>query len=365
MRGCLCGVSARCHSRSWSRSRSRSRSWGRSRSRSRSPDPAAEEASRPAGYGPIGANLAVGGLPPSWVADKKQWATAKKQLRLLFAQYGTVLSIRSAAINPNQFVGGAARRRAKIAAKGPRNRCFLSYSKASEADAGIAALEGVELEAGRKMKVSMGQDQGLRDMGGDPVEAPQRDQAADDGSALPSEFSSRDTKADADQERQREAEYDAGAAGVCTMCGQPGHFAQGCPLTLGALRAPGPDAAAAAVAGTVARGPTDGELAAKKAAAHVQALAVLRSEELAMVEPHTIQLIVGAGGRTIQHIRETSGATVRCLDPMDSEDAERYHEMAGVGERRLVEIKGLSGQVAEAKRLVLQVAAGGGGGGAG
>ena len=102
------------------------------------------------------------GLPPIWVAGKEQWAAAKRELRPLFAKYGTVLSIRSATINPTRFVGGAARRRAKAAARGPQNRCFLSFSSAAEAAVAIATLDGAELQ-GRKLSVSLAEDQGLRD----------------------------------------------------------------------------------------------------------------------------------------------------------------------------------------------------------
>lgn len=205
-------------------------------------------------------------------------------------QFGTVLSIRSAAINPTRFVGGAARRRAKVAARGPQNRCFLSYSTAAEAAAAMAALDGADLQ-GRSLRISLAQDQGVSyamhdDGAGSELAAAsawQQHQDADDGSSLPTDFSSRSTKLDADRERQREAEHSAKSAMVCSICGKPGHFAQGCPLTLGAT--------AAANAGC-----SEAEEAAKRTASQARALSVLRSEVLLAVEADRVPSIIGPGG---------------------------------------------------------------------
>ena len=62
-------------------------------------------------------------------------------------------------------------------------------------------------------------------------------------------------------------------------------------------------------------------------------------------------------GATLAQIRKASGAHVRCLDPLDSSDAAKYRETADVEDKRLVLIEGLSAQVQEAKRLVLDAQA--------
>ena len=58
-----------------------------------------------------------------------------------------------------------------------------------------------------------------------------------------------------------------------------------------------------------------------------------------------------AGDRLAQ-IRETSGASVRCLDPLDSNDASKCRERGLLGNKRLILIEGLSAQVNTAQRLV-------------
>lgn len=60
-------------------------------------------------------------------------------------------------------------------------------------------------------------------------------------------------------------------------------------------------------------------------------------------------------------IREKSGASVRCLDPLDSNDATKYHERGlSASKSKLVLIEGLTAQVKTAQRLVLDVCSNGG-----
>lgn len=67
-------------------------------------------------------------------------------------------------------------------------------------------------------------------------------------------------------------------------------------------------------------------------------------------------------GATLARIREKSGASVRCLDLLDSNDAAKYHksELSGSKNKRLVSIEGLTAQVETARRLVLDACGNGG-----
>ena len=314
----------------------------------------------------------VAGLPPHWVADKAQWASAKKQLKPLFAKHGTVLSIRSAKLNPTKYIGASSKRRAR-AQRGPPNRCFVSFSTAEEAAAAMAALSGAEL-VGRVVTITMALDQGVRaSAGGGARRAAADDAGPEDGSQLPSDFATRSSKVELDRERQKEEEHAAQFAGTCTICGKSGHFAQGCPLTLGAPAAcrpaavapaaPAPaqpsqqaaDAFAAAVATAAALTGAAPPAAAPPQAAADPFAALLSSLHVPVPAEH-IGLVVGEGGATIARIRRESGVELRILDPYDTADAAVYRARGldpSSGGQRLVELKGLTAQCEQAKAQVL------------
>jgi hypothetical protein len=219
-------------------------------------------------------------------------------LRPLFAKYGTVLSIRSATINPTRFVGGAARRRAKAEARGPHNRCFLSFSSATEAAAAIATLDCADLQ-GRKLSVKLAEDQGVRDGTRRPVASTTAYQEEAEGAvSLPDSFCSRSSHSEANRQQQQEAAHAENAEGVCSMCGKHGHFAQGCPLTLGSRSVIGP---AARMVSTNGRA-VDAE---KKAHLQALALAALHTELVLAIEADKMRLVVGPSGTVSLRIAES------------------------------------------------------------
>ena len=55
----------------------------------------------------------------------------------------------------------------------------------------------------------------------------------------------------------------------------------------------------------------------------------------------------------VAYVLAGPGASVRCLDPLDSNDAAKYRERDLAGSKRLVLIQGLTAQVATAQELVL------------
>jgi hypothetical protein len=199
----------------------------------------------------VGANLFVQGIPWQCSGSKAAWAAGKRELRTLFEPHGQIVSIRSNKVNPNK-VGRRARqsRRRRDCAGGGSTSCYVSYTTPMAARDAIAAVSG-QLFLGSALTVTMSRDQGLNlqpgylDVGCGQ-EVAQASSADDDAAhhlssaaaALPAEFADRASRDVAERQRQKEAALAGSGVVRCTMCGEEGHFAQGCPLLTSSVAPP-------------------------------------------------------------------------------------------------------------------------------